>query len=157
MCVCVYIYIYIYIKSLSLSFSLSMYIYIYIHTHMYVLYVLGLRMENGRTENGRTANLRPKILDFKGFDSSIILILRGGLFVSVGNFPEIRSQTILAGIILVGRLGVHLCMFSRKQNVHKIEANNEITTNKSNTTTKDVTKTTQQQRNSNQTIIHAML
>ena len=52
------------------------------------------------------ANLRTKILDFRGFDSSRILILRGGILMSIGNFPEILSQRILVGIILVGRLGV---------------------------------------------------
>ena len=53
-----------------------------------------------------TANLRTHILDFRGFDSSTILILRGGIPVSIGDFPESLSQTILVGIILVGRLGV---------------------------------------------------
>ena len=31
-----------------------------------------------------SANLRTKILDFRGFDSSIILILRGGVLLSIG-------------------------------------------------------------------------
>ena len=53
-----------------------------------------------------TANLRTKILDFREFDSSIILILRGGIPRPIGNFPESLSQAILVGIILVGRLGV---------------------------------------------------
>ena len=53
-----------------------------------------------------TANLRTKILDFRGFDSSIILILRGGILRPIGNFPESLSQAILVGIMLVGRLGV---------------------------------------------------
>ena len=43
-----------------------------------------------------TANLRTKIMDFKGFDSS----------VSIGSFQDISSQAILVGIILVGRLDV---------------------------------------------------
>ena len=55
----------------------------------------------------RTANLRTKTLDCRGLDSSRIWILRGGIPRSVGNFPETPSQRILAGIILVGRLGVH--------------------------------------------------
>ena len=50
-----------------------------------------------------TANLRTKILDFRGFYSSIILIFRGG---SIGNFLESLSQAILVGRFLVGRLGV---------------------------------------------------
>ena len=53
-----------------------------------------------------TANLRTKILDFRGFDSSKILSSRGGILRPIGNFPESSSQAILAGIILVGRLGV---------------------------------------------------
>ena len=47
------------------------YIYIYIYIHTYI-----------------AATLRIKILDVREFDSSIILILRGGILVSVGNFPE---------------------------------------------------------------------
>ena len=35
-----------------------------------------------------TASLRTKILDFRGFDSSIILILRCGILMSTGNLPE---------------------------------------------------------------------
>ena len=35
-----------------------------------------------------TANLRTKILDFRGFDSSIILMSRGGILMSIGHFPE---------------------------------------------------------------------
>ena len=54
----------------------------------------------------RTANLRTKILDFRGFDSSTILILRRGILMSMGNCPGMLSQQILVGIILVGRLGV---------------------------------------------------
>ena len=52
------------------------------------------------------ASLRTTILDFGGFDPSRILILRGGMLVSIGNSPESLNQRILAGIILVGRLGV---------------------------------------------------
>ena len=54
----------------------------------------------------RTANLRTKILDFIGFDSSRTLSLRGGILMPTGNSPEVLSQPILVGIILVGRLGV---------------------------------------------------
>ena len=55
-----------------------------------------------------TANLLTKILDFRGFYSSIILILRGGIPRPIGNrgqFPESSSQRILVGTIFVGRLG----------------------------------------------------
>ena len=63
------------------------------------------------SSRSRTANLRAKILDFKGFYSSRISILRGGILMSAGNFPEMLSRRILAGIlavagmILVGRFG----------------------------------------------------
>ena len=49
--------------------------------------------------NTRTVNLRTKILDFGGFDSSRILILGGGIPMSIGDFPEIASRQILAGRI----------------------------------------------------------
>ena len=76
-----------------------------------------------------TANLRSKILDFRGFDSSRILILRGGVLRSIGNCPESLGQGILVGVILVGRLGVLIrallrpllqvgCMFRHWLNVN---------------------------------------
>ena len=46
------------------------------------------------------------MMDFRGFDSSRILIVRGGILMSIGNLPESLSQAILVGIILGGRLGV---------------------------------------------------
>ena len=46
------------------------------------------------------------IVDLRGFDSSIILIERGGILMYIGDFPESLSQAILVGILLVGRLGV---------------------------------------------------
>ena len=51
-------------------------------------------------------NLRTKVLDFGGFDSSRILISRGGIPRPLGNFRESLSQQTLEGIILAGRLGV---------------------------------------------------
>ena len=54
--------------------------------------------ESGVTSN--TANLCTKILDFRGFDSSRILIVRGGIPRPIGNFPEILSQRILVGRFL---------------------------------------------------------
>ena len=53
-----------------------------------------------------TANLRTKIMDFGGFDSSIILIIRGGIVRPIGIFSEDLSQAMLVGAMLVGRLGV---------------------------------------------------
>ena len=58
------------------------------------------------TSPAATANLRTKILDFRGFDSSRILILRGGTLMSIGNFPESLSQAILVERFLIGRFGV---------------------------------------------------
>ena len=59
----------------------------------------------GSAPDGRipTANLRTKILDFRGFDSSTILNLRGGILRPVGNFPGILSQGILLGMIDLSR------------------------------------------------------
>ena len=54
-----------------------------------------------------TANLRTTIVDYRGFESSIISCLRGGILMPIGNFLEILSQQILVGIILVRTLGVH--------------------------------------------------
>ena len=51
------------------------------------------------------ANLRTKILEFGGFASSRIFILRGGILMSIGKSQDWLSQQILVGIIFVGRLG----------------------------------------------------
>ena len=95
------------------------------------------------TTDASTANLRADILDFRGFDSSIILILRGGILMSMGDFPESLSQAILVGIMLVGRLGVmadssmhqppralplgrapkRLCLFAPKKGCHPGKTN----------------------------------
>ena len=52
------------------------------------------------------ANLRTNIMGLRGFDSSMIFILRGGIPRPIGDFPESLSQAMLVGIMLVGRLGV---------------------------------------------------
>ena len=67
----------------------------------------------------RMANLRTKPLDFRGFDSSTILILRGGILRSIGNFPESFSQAILAGRLLVGGLGVRPAPSPRARPPHR--------------------------------------
>ena len=118
-CVCIYIYIYI-----VLLIHLVLYIYIYCYI---VITSPGnstqrtsvcemLVWRNGRRSSSSqvaTANLRKQILNFRGFDSSRILIVRGGMLMPIGNFPEIMSQGILAGIILAGRLGVEApCLMS---------------------------------------------
>ena len=53
-----------------------------------------------------TANLGTKILDFRGFDSNIILTVRRELIMSEGTNQQSLRKAILVGIILVGRLGV---------------------------------------------------
>ena len=53
-----------------------------------------------------TPNLPTNIVEFKGFDSSIIFIEMGGIPRSIGNCQESLSQEMLVGIMLVGRLGV---------------------------------------------------
>ena len=57
--------------------------------------VFDFRWSRSETIPWRTANLRTKILDFTGFDSSIIFILRGGILMSIGNFPESLSRAVL--------------------------------------------------------------
>ena len=53
----------------------------------------------------RTANLRTTILDFRGFDSSTIRILRGGILRSKGNFWESLSQQNLSRDNLSRKIG----------------------------------------------------
>ena len=53
-----------------------------------------------------TPDLPTDIMDFGGFDSSIILIVRGGIPRPTGDSPESLSQAILVGIMLVGKSGV---------------------------------------------------
>ena len=76
---------------------------------MYIKYHLGWNTwtccDCGETDEG-TANFPTNIMEFRGFDSSIILILRGGILMSIGDFPESLSQAMLAGVTLVGGLGV---------------------------------------------------
>ena len=53
-----------------------------------------------------TPDLPANIVEFRGFDSSIVLILRGGIPRPIGDSPESSSQAMLVGTMLVGRLGV---------------------------------------------------
>ena len=39
-------------------------------------------------DSSPTGNLRTEILEFGGFDSSIVLVLRGGIPEPIGNFPD---------------------------------------------------------------------
>ena len=75
----------------------------------------GLRAQRATLLPYSTPNLPADIVGFRGFDSSIILNLRGGILRPIGNFPEVLSQAMLAGTMLEGKLGVpcqpvsHLC------------------------------------------------
>ena len=53
-------------------------------------------------------NLPTNIVDFRGFDSSIMFILRDGIPRPVGDSPQSLSRAMLVGTMLVGRLGVVL-------------------------------------------------
>ena len=64
-----------------------------------------------------TANIRTNIMDFRGFDSSRILKLRGGIPRAIGDFPESLSQAILVGIMLVGRFSVVRDIAARPESV----------------------------------------
>ena len=70
----------------STSYDMDVYLRLYVHT----------------------PNLPTNIVGFKGCDSSIILIQRGGIPRFIGNFPESLTQAMLVGTILVGGLGVRL-------------------------------------------------
>ena len=93
---------------------IHVYIYIYIYTYRCV-YRLHKRLT--------TANLRTKILDFRGFDSSKILRLSGGIPRPLGSFLEIMSQTNLSrdslsreiGRMMVGALLLNKTLFSDYQ------------------------------------------
>ena len=57
---------------------------------------------------GSTPNLPTNTcgVDFRGFDSSTILRLRGEVPRPIGDLPESLSQAMSVGTMLVGRLGV---------------------------------------------------
>ena len=69
----------------------------------------------GASHRWTTANLPTNIVDVRGFDSSIMLILRGGIPRPKGVFLESLSQAILVVIILVGRLGVQTAQIGEGQ------------------------------------------
>ena len=65
-----------------------------------------VNLKSAKDRRWNTPNPPTSIVDFRGFDSSIILNLRGGILLSFGDFPESLSQPMLVGIMLVGKLGV---------------------------------------------------
>ena len=75
--------------------------YEYICIHMYNVYY------TYRTHiMPYTPNLPTNIVDFRGSDTNIISISRGGIPRPIGDFPESLSHAMLVGVMLVGRLGV---------------------------------------------------
>ena len=86
--ICVYcmgiIYIYIYTYTYICSLSLSLYIYIYIYIYIYM-------------RPPDTPNLPTNIVDCRGFDSSIILILRVGILMSTGFPGKFESSNVSRG------------------------------------------------------------
>ena len=56
---------------------------------------------DSRRPSDPTANLPTNIMDFREFDSSMILVLRGGILMSIQDFPESLSQAILVGVMLL--------------------------------------------------------
>ena len=97
--VCMHIHMYIYIYR-------HIYIYIYVCICMYVCMYVYIYIYIYNTNNTTTANPPTNIVGFRGLDSSIILIIRGGILTSIGDFPESLSQAMLVGTMLVGRLGM---------------------------------------------------
>ena len=55
--------------------------------------------------NATTPNLPTNIVDFRGFDSSIILILRVGILRSIGDFPESLTRAMLVGCNVSREIG----------------------------------------------------
>ena len=61
-------------------------------------------------------DLPTNIADFRGFDSSVNLIIRADIPRPVGDFPESLTQAMLVGVMLVGRLGVLLSLVKQRHN-----------------------------------------
>ena len=66
-----------------------MYVYVYVYIYIYIY----------------TANLRTNIMDVRGFDSTMILMLRGAILMSIGNFPEVLSQAMLVECNVIREIG----------------------------------------------------
>ena len=60
-----------------------------------------------------TPNLPTNIMDFGGFDSRLMLSLKGGILMSIGKLPESLSQAMLVGVILVYREIWRISRFSK--------------------------------------------
>ena len=62
------------------------------------------------------ANLRTNIMDFRGFDSSIILNVRGGILMSIGNFPVKFESSNLSRDNVSREIG---CTLHREHRPHR--------------------------------------
>ena len=65
---------------------------IYTHNNIYVQYMCiaeGMKFPAGAKCGMANLRTSTKILDFRGLDSSITLILRGGVLMSIGNFWKV--------------------------------------------------------------------
>ena len=68
---------------------------------------------NDNNDNSNnTPNLPTNIVDFRGFDSNIILNLRGGFPGPIGDFPESLSQAMLVGCNVSREIGRTLFSFA---------------------------------------------
>ena len=52
-----------------------------------------------------TPNLPTNIVEFKGFDPNIILIIRGGILRPIGDLPESLSEAMLVGCNISREIG----------------------------------------------------
>ena len=119
-CIGVYIYIYIYMPLHELRSALNISIRIISNRGSQIPQLDAydhLRSPRQNPKRASTANLRAKILDSRGFDSSRILNLRGGIIMSTGSFQDMLSQRILAGIILVGIFVVLHCLVDSEESL----------------------------------------
>ena len=51
-------------------------------------------------------------MDSTGFDSSIMLFVRGGILMTIGDSPEDLTQAMLVGIMLVGIIIIIIVIIS---------------------------------------------
>ena len=92
MCIYIYIYVYIYIYiyihiHIHTYTHIDICVYIYIYIHSSTWYSILLTYYYGSCLCCATPNLPTNIVDFRRFDSSTILIKKGGTLVSIGEFP----------------------------------------------------------------------
>ena len=61
---------------------------------------------SGKFSQTATPNPPTNTVDFIRLDSSVMLCLRVGIVMSIGNFRESLSQAMLVGVMLVRKSGV---------------------------------------------------